>query len=497
MSEIVSDMKRLPYLLLATLFCSCLSQEGTFTDTPGAAKLIALAPADDQIALVQYHMDSIFDRTVHVFASEGAYLDSYLASIERFNTRPDSATSWNEVVESEGNPLELLLAKQPGNIVLLSGRTATAAQYLFPCTEAGLNTLTSAPLAANTADFNKLRQATELADKQETLIGELTPERYEIASMLQRALARTPEFYGIQLCGSADEPSVRSENVLPLLPIQPKNDAASSDSFPADTYDSWSYPFDTLGMRYAFLLAAAPQIDLIQLALLGRERINYERQIRFISAQRTPIAISKQEYLKATATSTLPAALTSQLTGDTLRLPGNGQLTYILNGVHTALNIRYYLPAVSGNALASAKTNSAIEPSTTVSAGIPTTVSLPYRKLTLRGEKAILTLVEEPTNYPQLYVEPTQGIDSAQFNRSLQAALTQLGELAQGVTLTPIGNGYRIEIPDSARITFPARVTQSSLQYIDYMIQGFIPYWETDHLLAKYYTLIRPFDEVH
>ena len=356
--------------------------------------MIALAPADDQIALVQYRMDSIFDRTVHVFASEGAYLDSYLASIERFNTRPDSATSWNEVVESEGNPLELLLAKQPGNIVLLSGRTATAAQYLFPCTEAGLNTLTSAPLAANTADFNKLRQATELADKQETLIGELTPERYEIASMLQRALARTPEFYGIQLCGSADEPSVRSENVLPLLPIQSKSNAAPS----ADTYDSWSYPFDTLGMRYAFLLAAAPQIDLIQLALLGRERINYERQIRFISAQRTPIAISKQEYLKATATSSLPAELSSQLTGDTLRLPGNGQLTYILNGVHTALNIRYYLPVASGNALASAKTNSAIEPSTTVSAGIPTTVSLPYRKLTLRGEKAILTLVEEPTN---------------------------------------------------------------------------------------------------
>jgi len=88
-------------------------------------------------------------------------------------------------------------------------------------------------------------------------------------------------------------------------------------------------------------------------------------------------------------------------------------------------------------------------------------------------------------------------MDAAQFNRSLQAALTQLGELAQGVTLTPIGNGYRIEIPNSARTTFPTRVTQSSLQYIDYMIQGFIPYWETDHLLAKYYTLIRPFDEVH
>lgn len=256
----IHNMKKLSYVLLALLLSSCLSQEGQFTDTPGEAKLIVLAPADEQIALVQYRMDSIYDRTVHVFATEDAYLDAYLSRIEQFNSRTDSATSWNEVVESEGDPLERLLAKRPGNIVLLSGRTATTGQYLFPCIEAGLNTLSSAPLAANTADFNKLRQATELADKQETLIGELTPERYEIASMIQRALARTPEFYGIQLCGSADDPSVRSESVLPLLSPWSGNSPAlassKSDATPdpntAEMVDTWGYPSDALGMRYAF-----------------------------------------------------------------------------------------------------------------------------------------------------------------------------------------------------------------------------------------------------
>lgn len=499
----IHNMKKLSYVLLVLLLSSCLSQEGQFTDTPGEAKLIVLAPADEQIALVQYRMDSIYDRTVHVFATEGTYLDAYLSRIEQFNSRTDSATSWNEVVESEGDLLERLLAKRPGNIVLLSGRTATTGQYLFPCIEAGLNTLSSAPLAANTADFNKLRQATELTDKQETLIGELTPERYEIASMIQRALARTPEFYGIQLCGSADDPSVRSESVLPLLPPWSENSPASvsskSDATPdpntAEMVETWCYPSDALGMRYAFLLAAAPRIDLIQLALLGRERINYERQIQFTAARRSSAVLSKQEYLKASGATALPAELEAQLTGDSLRLPGNGELAYVLNGVHTTLSVRYYLPTrenTSGPQKGDVATTNQ-----TVSAGIPTPVRLPYRKLTLRGEKAILTLVEEPTDYPQLYVEPTTGIDSAQFNRSLRAALAQLGELTEGVTLTSVGNGYRVEISEQARTTLPTRITQSSLQYIDYLIQGFTPYWETDHLLAKYYTLIRPFDEVH
>lgn len=98
----IHNMKKLSYVLLALLLSSCLSQEGQFTDTPGEAKLIVLAPADEQIALVQYRMDSIYDRTVHVFATEGTYLDAYLSRIEQFNSRTDSATSWNEVVESEG-----------------------------------------------------------------------------------------------------------------------------------------------------------------------------------------------------------------------------------------------------------------------------------------------------------------------------------------------------------------------------------------------------------
>ena len=167
----------------------------------------------------------------------------------------------------------------------------------------------------------------------------------------------------------------------------------------------------------------------------------------------------------------------------------------MLNGVHTSLSVRYDVPTrenTSGPQKGDVATTNQ-----TVSAGISTPVRLPYRKLTLRGEKAILTLIEEPTDDPQLYVEPAAGIDSAQFNRSLRAALAQLGELTEGVTLTSVGNGYRVEIPEQARTTLPTRITQSSLQYIDYLIQGFTPYWETDHLLAKYYTLIRPFDEVH
>lgn len=142
-----------------------------------------------------------------------------------------------------------------------------------------------------------------------------------------------------------------------------------------------------VGNALRFLLAAAPRIDLIQLALLGRERINYERQIQFTAAQRSSVVLSKQEYLKASGATALPAELEAQLTGDSLRLPGNGELAYVLNGVHTALSVRYYLPTkedTSGSQKGDAATTNQ-----TVSAGIHTPVRLPYRKLMLRGEKAI------------------------------------------------------------------------------------------------------------
>lgn len=87
-------------------------------------------------------------------------------------------------------------------------------------------------------------------------------------------------------------------------------DNSAFETAPAD-YDDWSYPADSLGLQNAFLLAAAPRIDLIQLAVFGRERIKYNRQIQFTSARQYPAAVPEREYLRASGSAALPPRITA------------------------------------------------------------------------------------------------------------------------------------------------------------------------------------------
>jgi hypothetical protein len=534
------DMKRSIILLACTtLFCGCgTPNRSAFTGARGEAELIVLHPADEQLAQVQSRMNPQINRTVHVFAPEGEGLQSYLARINAFNSRPDSATSWNEVVSNEGDFLARMLGEKPGNVALLSGRTATAAGYSAACIGAGLNVLSTAPLASGTPEFRELERSLGLADEKGLVLYELMPERYEIAALLQQALARNADFFGIQLCGSPEAPAIVSESVLPLFTVRMEGTGSSTalrpgitgptandktanangesrdnsafETAPAD-YDDWSYPADSLGLQNAFLLAAAPRIDLIQLAVFGRERIKYNRQIQFTSARQYPAAVPEREYLRASGSAALPPALQPYRSGDTLRLPGNGVLRYVLNGVHTGVSIRHYLPG-SGTAPAQHKSpaTAATAPEdkaashadagttagmTVGTTGIPQALPAPYRKLALQGEKATLTLVERGGALPQLYIVPAPGTDSTRFAQSLLAALGQLAPLCPGLGIEPAGTAFRVVIPAEARTALPQRIEKAASQYLDYLVQGYPPFWEVDQMLAKYYTLIRPFDE--
>ena len=96
---------------------------------------------------------------------------------------------------------------------------------------------------------------------------------------------------------------------------------------------------------------------------------------------------------------------------------------------------------------------------------------------------------------PQLYIVPAPGTDSTRFAQSLLAALGQLAPLCPGLGIKPAGTAFRVVIPAEARTALPQRIEKAASQYLDYLVQGYPPFWEVDQMLAKYYTLIRPFDE--
>lgn len=95
--------------------------------------------------------------------------------------------------------------------------------------------LSTAPLASGTPEFRELERSLGLADEKGLVLYELMPERYEIAALLQQALARNADFFGIQLCGSPEAPAIVSESVLPLFTVRMEGTGSSTALRPGIT----------------------------------------------------------------------------------------------------------------------------------------------------------------------------------------------------------------------------------------------------------------------
>src|SRR5207302_5990767 len=75
------------------------------------------------------------------------------------------------------------------------------------------NVLADKPMAITPEGFNLLRKDFDLARQHKVLLYDIMTERFEIVSILERELARSPELFGTLEKGSLDEPAVIMESV--------------------------------------------------------------------------------------------------------------------------------------------------------------------------------------------------------------------------------------------------------------------------------------------
>lgn len=172
------------------------------TAGPGAADearrfhLMTLDPGHFHAALVQKFMYSDVDPVVHVYAQPGDDLEEHLKRIESFNTRAEQPTNWQTKTYRGPDFLERMLEDKPGNIVVLAGNNARKTDYILRSIEAGLNVLADKPMAITPADYKKLERAFAVAKSKDVLLYDIMTERFEITSILQRALSQNRELFG-------------------------------------------------------------------------------------------------------------------------------------------------------------------------------------------------------------------------------------------------------------------------------------------------------------
>src|SRR3546814_10094527 len=126
-------MRKALILLLSVVAGSCTSPGSNKAgmEQDGKIRLMTLDPGHFHAALVQKSMYPEVDSVVHVYAPDGPELKAHMDLIERYNSRPEEPTAWQEEVHKGKDFLEKMLSEKQGNVVVMAGNNQKRTEYIL------------------------------------------------------------------------------------------------------------------------------------------------------------------------------------------------------------------------------------------------------------------------------------------------------------------------------------------------------------------------------
>ena len=182
-----------------------------------------------------------------------------------------------------------MLREKPGNVVVLSGRNRGKIDSVLASVEAGLNVLADKPWLIAAADLPKLERALDTAERKGLVAYDVMTERYEITTILQKALANAPDVVGTIPAGSEQEPAIEMESVHHLMKVV----AGAVNLRPA-----WF--FDTEEQGEGLADVATHLADLVPWLLFPEQAIDYRSELQVLSARRWPTVLDRAQLQRLT-----------------------------------------------------------------------------------------------------------------------------------------------------------------------------------------------------
>lgn len=445
-----------PCLLLLLLFgqaCSVHKAGGK----KGTVRLITLAPAHFHAALLQKYKYSRIDTTVHVFAPDGPELQSHLRLIDRYNSRADDPTNWNEKVYAGPDFLEKMLKERPGNVVVIAGNNRDKTGYIKRSIDAGLNVLADKPMVISPDSFNTLEEAFANARKNGVLLYDIMTERYEITNRLLKELSRLPGVFGQLKKGTPEDPAVQVESVHYFY----KEVSGAPLIRPA-------WYFDVRQQGEGITDVTTHLVDLIQWECFPGQVLDYKKDIQMLSARHWPTVLTPSQFTLVTNEKSYPDYLLKDVQDSLLNVYANGEMDYSIKGVHVRVSVawKYRAPEGTGDT---------------------------YHSM-LHGTKADLIIRQgrEESYKPVLYVLPPDGAgENKALEQALGRGLRSLRKQYPGVDYKKSGAGWQLVIPESYNIGHEQHFALVVKKYMEYLQKGRMPDWEISGMLSKYYTLMQ------
>ncbi len=400
---------------------------------------------------------------MHVYAPAGPDLDEHLKRITSFNTRPDNPTHWEEKVYAGPDFLERMVRDKAGNVVVISGNNARKTEYIERAVTAGLNVLADKPMSITPDGFELLRRAFATAAARKVLLYDIMTERYEIASILQRELARDSNVFGLLEPGSPERAAVEMESIHHFF----KEVAGKPLSRPA-----WF--FDVRQQGEAIPDVGTHLVNLVQWECFPEQALDWQKDVRVYAARRWPTTLSLEQFRRVTGLDDYPDFLKPDVRSDgALEVFQNGEVAWSLRGVHAKVRALWRFEAPPG--------------------------AQDSHFSVLRGTTASLRVVQGPEQHyvPTLYVEPNPGIAPAVFEQVLRGAVARLSATWPGLDLKAAGQSWQIVVPQKYGVGHEAHFGQVTERYLGFLAANQMPAWEVPCMLAKYYTTARAYALSH
>jgi predicted dehydrogenase len=416
-------------------------------------RLLTLDPGHFHAALVQKEMYAGVAKQVHVYAPLGADLVAHLGRIAGFNARPQNPTAWELEVHAGPDPLARLLRDRPGNVVVVSGRNRRKIGFLKAAVEAGLHVLADKPWIIAHEDLPKLESTLDTAAARGLVAYDMMTERYEITSLLQRALVNDADTFGTIVAGTEQEPGVFMESVHYLA----KQVAGVPLRRPP-----WF--FDIAQQGEGLSDVGTHLVDLVMWMLFPGQALDYRKDLHVLAGKRWPTVLTPADFDKVTGEPEFPTYLAPNIHDGRLDYYCNTLVSYRVRGVHTKLNVLWDYEAAAG----AGDTHVAV----------------------FRGTRSRVEVRQgKDQNYrPELYVGPDRAEARAAVGTALRRKVAYLQTEYPGIAVQDLDTAFGIVIPDRYRVGHEAHFGEVMNQFLRYLqAPQTMPAWEKANMLAKYY----------
>jgi predicted dehydrogenase len=439
-------------LLVLAWFLGCApaaQEHGRMPDV----RLMTVDPGHFHAALIQKEMYPDVAPRVDVYAPQGWDLDEHLKRVDAYNKRAEKPTAWQTEVHTGADFFERMLRERPGNAVILSGRNRPKIDRIARSVGGGLHVLADKPWILTTADLPKLDAVLAEADRTGVVAYDIMTERFEITTILQRALVNDPAVFGAIIKGSDAEPGVYMESVHHLMKMV---------SGAANIRPAWF--FDTAEQGEGLNDIGTHLVDLVQWTLFPGTPLNFKTDIDVRSAQRWPTLIPENDYRRVTGQPRFDHQLAGAIKDGALAYYANTLVSYSVRGVHAKLNVIWDWEAPPGGG--------------------------DSHFAFYRGTKSRIEVRQTAADryLTELYIVPAMPAAKAELLAATRARIASLQNKYPGVGVDERGAEIHVTVPAALRDGHESHFAQVAANFLGYVRdRRTLPAWERPNMLAKYY----------